>query len=89
MTAHPKPTHTFTTTYVNKERPEGQHKVVYEFKHNCAIVKNYVRCYFVDKSMEQNNRSLITALEQLLDPILSSVDLAVARVTSKIEWVVT
>ena len=89
MTAHPKPTHTFTTTYVNKERPEGQHEVVYVFNQNCAIMEDYVRRYFVDNSVEQNNRSLITALEQLLDPILYSVDLAVARVTSKIEWVVS
>ena len=88
MTAHPKPTHTFTTTYVNKERPEGQHEVVYVFNHNCAIMEKYVRRYFVDNSMKQNNRSLITSLDQLLDPILYSVDLAVAKITWKIEWVV-
>ena len=44
-------------------------------------MEDYERRYFVDNSMEQNNRSLITALEQLLDPILYSVNLAVAKVT--------
>ena len=50
--ADPQPTHTFTTTYVNKERPEGQHEVVYVFNQNCAIMEDYVRCYFVDNSIE-------------------------------------
>ena len=38
--------------------------------------------------MEQNNRSLITVLEPILDLILYLVDLAVIKVTWKIKWVV-
>ena len=58
------------------------------FNRNCAIMEDYERRYFVDNSIEQNNRSLINTLDQLLDPILYSADLAVAKSTWKIEWVV-
>ena len=89
MIADPQPTHNFQTHYGYKERPEGQHEVMFLFNRNCAIVEDYERRYFVDNSMEQNNSSLIIALDQLLDPILYSVDLAVAKITWKIEWVVS
>ena len=62
--------------------------MVFVFNPNCAIVEDYECCYFVVNSIEQNNRSLITALEPILDPILYSVDPAVAKVTWKIEWVI-
>ena len=48
----------------------------------------YERHYFVENSIEQNNRSLVIALGPIIDPILYSVDLVVAQVTWKLEWVV-
>ena len=41
MMADPQPTRTFTNPYVNKERPEGQHEVVFVFNRNCAIMEDY------------------------------------------------
>ena len=52
MMADPQPTYTFTTTYANKERLEGQHEVVFVFNRNCAIMEDYERRYFVNNSME-------------------------------------
>ena len=88
MVSDPQQTHTFTNRYSNKERPEKQYKQVLVFNQNCAIMEAYPRRYFVENSMELNNKSLITAAESILDPILYSADLGVAQVTWKLEVVI-
>ena len=88
MTLDPQHTHMFITPRVNNKRPERQHKAVFVFNQNYAIMEAYECCYFVENSIEQNNRSLITTLEPILDQTLYSVDQAVAQVIGKIELVI-
>ena len=83
--SNPQHTHTFITPFASKERSEGQYKVVFVFNWNCAIMEAYERCYFVGNLIEQNNRSLITALGPIVDPILYLMNLAVAQVTWNLE----
>jgi len=88
MTSNPQHVHTFLTPYVTRDRPKDQYKVVYVFNQNCAIMEDYERQYFVDNSIQQNNRALVTALGPIVEPILYSAKLAVAQVTWKLESVV-
>ena len=62
--------------------------MIFLFNRNCAIINAYQHQYFVVNLIQQNNRSLINALESIIHPILNSVNVVVALITQKIKQVI-